>query len=125
MLHTASLEIDIAPAGGDHLLTAHFQSSQLELNVWLTRLDSNSILNGIPLASEPCALTAGDSAGSKAHWAKSPEGLTFIVVGRDNETWDICLTLSVEETHDFLSLLREAVGGGMRSNTSLERTREG
>lgn len=51
------------------------------------------------------SLRAGVSAGRAVHWSCSA-GVVLILVGQDDETWDIAITVPLEVA---LTLAREAV----------------
>jgi hypothetical protein len=123
MQATSPLDVTVGPASGAHLLVAKMQSAQVELNVWLTRADVECILAGVPATPGSKSLAAGDSAGSKVFWSRTVEGLTFVAVGQDDETWDVGVTLTASESRELLAELTAGLNE-VRSNTSLERSRE-
>ncbi|XGV95718.1 MAG: hypothetical protein ACAF41_23620 [Leptolyngbya sp. BL-A-14] len=106
-------------------LSVKLQSNAAELNIWLKFSDVAAILSGIPGGDGVHALAAGTSANAQAFWALGGSGELFIVVGHDDETWDFGVTLSPRSRDELLRELEAFHAKVMRSNTSLERMREG
>ena len=78
-------------------------SPQVEVNVWLS-LDEANALHALPLRDpELRSLRLGLSVGHGVHGSRDTNGRYYVLVGDDDETWDIGLTLDNEAFEAILS----------------------
>ena len=86
---------DARDQAGRELVLVKLSTPTWEFNFWATQEDLiglNSIRDANWLARR--CLHIGQSAGAPVHWAAEGETAT-ILVGHDEETWDIALTVPV------------------------------
>ena len=80
-------------ANGEDGLCLKIASPQIEVNVWLLPHEAAE-LSHLPSRSEVSkSLRLGLSAGEGVHWSRDAHGFYHLLVGEDDETWDIALTL--------------------------------
>lgn len=100
------MTLNLASARGEPvLLQVKLQSQQWELNLRATADDLAGLgaIRDTDWAARRC-LHIGQSAGTAVHW--SAEGDTAaIMVGHDDETWDIAVTVPIATVDAILSEL--------------------
>jgi hypothetical protein len=92
----SGFDISAGPAvleDGTSGISIKVSSSTVEVNVWFSRADASRLDNVLVLSSDSKAIRLGTSANAQVHWAKDDEGHFYLLIGRDDETWDIGLTL--------------------------------
>ena len=91
-------EFDVSAAlallsGGEEAVCLKIASPEIEVNVWLLP-DEAAELSTLPSRSQASkSLRLGLSAGGGVHWSRDAHGLYHLLVGEDDETWDIGLTV--------------------------------
>src|SRR5262245_10811904 len=110
MFSAHRFDISVAPAAGEHHLAVTFQSPHAELNVWLTREDAVAVLKAASAGGASPAVAAGDSAGAKVFWTLGEGGLLSVVVGEDDEAWDVAFALSKADCNELQKQLRASLG---------------
>ncbi|MBC6462088.1 hypothetical protein, partial [Actinomadura sp. HBU206391] len=80
------------------------QTETWELNIWAPMTDLVR-LHDIDDADWDTrrSLAIGTCAGSPVHWAMSG-GRATILIGHDDETWDIAVTVPVQTVHEIAAL---------------------
>jgi hypothetical protein len=97
-----SFDMDAAGA-----LAVKLQADEWEVNVRASRIELTA-LSQIRSAEwdERRSIRAGESAGAPVFWASDGEDAT-LMIGHDDETWDIAIALSVAAVEDIAT-------GGLR-----------
>jgi hypothetical protein len=80
-------------ANGDEGVHLKIASPQVEINVWLLPAEAEKLGTLPALAPELKSLRLGLSLGCSVHWSRDTQGRYYLLVGKDDETWDIGLTL--------------------------------
>ena len=81
-----------------------------ELNIWAPAADFVR-LHAIDDADWNArrSLAIGTSADAPVHWAKNGDQVA-ILIGHDDETWDIALSVPVATVHEIASLAEQHMG---------------
>ncbi|TDD63536.1 hypothetical protein E1293_43105 [Actinomadura darangshiensis] len=92
-------------ADADPLPTLTLQSETWELHIRAT-LANLSRLNGIREASweERKSLQIGNCAGSPVFWTIAPDDQATLLIGQDDETWDIGLLIPLTTIDKIVTL---------------------
>ena len=85
-----------------------FASPAVEVNVWLSQSEAREL--AAIFAHEPTrrAVRLGTSAGSKVHWSGDAEDRVYVLIGADEETWDVGLTLDAATIDALRAALAES-----------------
>lgn len=78
-------------------------SPQIEINVWLTLEEAAALHDAPPEPSVAEALRRGTSVGKPVHWSRDAQNRYFLLVGDDDETWDIGVTFGAATYADIAS----------------------
>jgi hypothetical protein len=110
---------------GKPALTVKIQTKALELNVWIPETEVH-LLKEVAAAgwNDRRSVQIGRCANSPVFWS-SKEGETSVLVGHDDETWDVGLTLprgAFEQILDSVQAEQAAHATALR-NAARERQR--
>ncbi|GAA1736161.1 hypothetical protein [Luedemannella helvata] len=100
------VRVSLGPAAPPHDVVLKLQGGDdWELNVWAT-FDELAQLREIRSAvwADRRAIAAGRSAGANVFWAAPSEGAPHaatIMVGHDDESWDIALLVPVAQVEEI------------------------
>ncbi|WP_146778837.1 hypothetical protein [Actinomadura craniellae] len=83
------------------------QADAWELNIWASLADL-ARLSGIRAADwdERMSLKAGLCAGAPVFWAIAEDEQVAILIGSDDETWDIALMVPLATVDEIVALAR-------------------
>jgi hypothetical protein len=92
--------LDVDAAGG---VAVKLQGDEWEVNFRASR-DELMALSGIRYAdwNERRSIRAGKAAGAPVFWASGGSDAT-LMIGSDDETWDVAITLPVAAVEDIAS----------------------
>lgn len=107
MDHLATQTIDVSVdttrlAGGRDGLALKVASPQLEVNVWLSSSEAKEFRSILSFTPDAKALCLSVAAGSKVHWSRDAKDHYYLIVGNDDETWDIALTMDKATMNEVL-----------------------
>jgi hypothetical protein len=92
---------------GDSLLMVKLQSATWEVNIRASAEDLGRLADIRDADWETRrSLRVGTSAGAPVHWAMSDDQ-AVILIGHDDETWDIAVTVPVTAVEEIASLTRQ------------------
>ena len=97
MFMRAEFETSVEDAlfeNGQPAILLTLSSSSVEVNVWLTVDEADALHRLTTLPCDSRALRLGKCANSQAHWGRDGDKTFYLLVGHDDETWDVGLTLS-------------------------------
>ena len=81
------------------------QEPSYEVNVWLFHPEIEMLDKALSTRWKDGAIKAGKSANSAVFWCSdSIEKTVSLMIGNDDETWDICIDLSQD---NFIKILNE------------------
>jgi hypothetical protein len=94
------VSLDMDATGG---LAVKLQADDWEVNFRVSQIELTA-LSQIRSADwdERRSIRAGESAGAPVFWASDGDNAT-LMIGHDDETWDIAIALSVEAVEDIAS----------------------
>src|ERR1700741_658774 len=81
-------------ADGSDAVGLKLSEHDLEVNLVFEASETKTLSSVSSLAPDARALRIGRSANSPAHWARTAQGEVVLLIGNDDETWDIGVTLS-------------------------------
>lgn len=93
----------------DSAAVVKLQAEALELNIWAPTADL-ARLRGIEEADWEArrTLAIGTGANAPVFWAMG-EGQVAILIGHDDETWDVAVTIPLATAHEIASLAEQRV----------------
>ena len=97
---SVSVEADLEE--GEHFYAVKVSTPTFEINV---RVPSNDVPKLAKVRTTPWengALRIGESAGAPAFWSSSEGGTVSILVGHDDQTWDIAVLMPPETVDEIL-----------------------
>lgn len=92
-------------ASGETGLLLKLSSPQFEVNVWLSFSEAKSLSNILLHNPSSKALCIGHAAGAKAFWSSDADGNYYLLIGEDDETWDVGITMMQKTIYDILDEL--------------------
>jgi hypothetical protein len=93
----AEFEVSIDNArfeDGRAALLLTIRNETIEANVWLTVDEARDLRPVLTLPDDSRALRLGQCADARAHWGRDAEKHFYLLIGQDDETWDVGITLS-------------------------------
>lgn len=88
-----SVSADIAHDGATECVLLKIGCALFEANFWIPLPDMEKLKRVRETAPEDESIQIGHSAGSPAFWSRGEGDLVMIVVGDDDQTWDIGLSV--------------------------------
>jgi hypothetical protein len=89
-------------ASGESGVCLKIQSPHVEANFWFSRAEAKRLTAlGATTAGESNQI--GTSVGRPVHWSRDEASRYYVLVGEDDQTWDIALTLD-EDVYNALVL---------------------
>jgi hypothetical protein len=92
---------------GSHALALKLCSPNLEVNVWLPRADAG-MLAAVPGVGTR-AMPLGVAAHSPVHWVRTEDGDVLLLIGDDDQTWDLAISVSATTIDAALSQIHAAL----------------
>ncbi|HPT50379.1 MAG TPA: hypothetical protein PKZ22_09275 [Accumulibacter sp.] len=92
---------------GSHALSLKLSSPNLEVNVWLPRADAG-MLATIPGVGAR-AMRLGLAAHSPVHWVRTEDGEVLLLIGDDDQTWDLAISVPAVTIDAALSQIHAAL----------------
>ena len=89
---------------GNNAVLVKITSAAIELNVHLKLLDVKKVLSAA--TSDTFYCNAGESANSPVHWKRESSDEIYILVGEDQDVWDICLLIPSDTFAEIISEIR-------------------
>jgi hypothetical protein len=91
-------------------MSIKIQAPPFEVNIWVPCADISKFDRVLSTTWDAKSLQIGESAGAPVHWSKDNEGWVSILIGHDDETWDIGLFVPVTTISDIIRELQQASG---------------
>ena len=103
------VDVTLNEATGSEVMMK-LQTPEWELNIWGVAADFVR-LHDIDTADWDArgSLTVGTSADAHVHWARQGDQAA-ILIGHDDETWDIAMSVPVAAVHEIASLAKRHMG---------------
>jgi hypothetical protein len=79
---------------GEPAIALKLSNETTEVNVQLNIDEAHSLNRVLTLPEESRALLFGKCASSQVHWRRDHEKRFYLLIGHDDETWDVGITLS-------------------------------
>lgn len=95
--------------GGEEGFSVKISSPAMEINVWLSDSEAkefSSVLSHEPSSKAHCL---GSAAGSKVHWSRDADDRYYLLVGEDDDTWDIGITINKVTVNAILNALKSHI----------------
>lgn len=89
---------------GNDAVLVKIATAVIELNIHLQFSHAQKICTSAN--SETFYCDAGESANSHVHWKKESAEEVYILVGDDQDVWDICLLIPSETFAEIISEIR-------------------
>ncbi len=86
-------------------------SALVELNVTIPQSDIGHLQSALRTEWALGALRLGTSAGAPVYWCAGEKGTLSVLIGQDDETWDIALTLPASVIPMIFNGLPNSAGG--------------
>ena len=111
MLHqTLAISADLAQfSSGEQAILLKISSAKLELNVWLLPAEIHRLGTLSERAPELKSPRLGQSVGQSVHWSRDEHGRYYLLVGEDDETWDIGVALDAVEFEAILHAVKQPI----------------
>jgi hypothetical protein len=104
--HGRMLHVTLDDGAGSEVMVK-LQAESWELNIWASFADLVRLRDicGADWSARR-TLAVGTCADAPVFWA-SAEGQVMILIGRDDETWDIAVTVPLATVHEIVSLAEQ------------------
>ena len=107
-------EFDVSVEGAPHsdgspALRLKLSAPVLEVNVLFSPDEARDLRKVLALGDEARGLRLGTSAESHVHWAQGDDKEVYLLIGDDDETWDIGVTLPEATFLDIVKQVEECL----------------
>ena len=106
----ADVTVEDRDEDGTPSYAVKISSPLIELNVAIPRSDIQSLRRALSTEWSSGALCLGTCAGVPVFWCAAEQGMISVLVGYDDQTWDVCLTLPAEVIDMILNGLPRSPG---------------
>jgi len=97
-----SVSAELAHDGNAESVLLKIGCSRFEANFWIPLHDLAKFKLLLETLSADESLPIGHSAGAPAFWSRGEAGLVMVVIGTDDESWDICFGLPEDVFKEIL-----------------------
>ena len=102
-MNVFSFVVDSADTPGWTLLV---QCPAYDMTIWASREELLELSN-VPALTGDRSLALGRTAGSRVFWGRSEAGDIYVLVGHDDETWEIGVTIPEEAFRRLLAAVAD------------------
>src|SRR5262245_23176288 len=79
---------------GQPAIRLKLSGGTVEVNVWLSADEASALAQVSDLSEDSRGLRLGRCANSQVHWSRDRNGKYYLLIGHDDETWDVGVVLS-------------------------------
>jgi hypothetical protein len=105
-MNMPSISVDRAFVDERPAIAVKIQGAEYEINIVLTDDDIAILDRDLPTVPNDRSLTAGTCFDAPVHWSKDSSDHLCIMVGQDDVTWDVGVTLPIDLFGQMLQSIR-------------------
>ena len=105
------ISVEVQGAPGHRTFAAKLAGPLVEINVVLPEGAADLLERGLSARWVEGAAAVGTCAGLPVFWSAGEPGLATILIGADDQSWDIGLSVSAAIVEELARQLREGAGG--------------
>ena len=79
----------------EEALALKLSAPLVEVNVLFSLDEARALARVLALGGNSRGVPLGASAGSRVHWARGSDSEVYLLIGDDDQTWDVGVTLSM------------------------------